>query len=420
MSPCQCSDPYLLLELLYGPERGRAAADCLRPLLAESIGSHPAGSKLDESRIFLSLPPGQPALPEQTLAAFSGLHLPSSTSGDAMTVLCRQYDLMLDVELHHNLNDQNADVLLCTVETLLDKLRQGAHLLRLRHIARLWQEAADTDTLHCPQDLLILSFLRAALQLAAPHVCLAAEVEGPLEMRPAYFGNGLNAAHLIETSELPLLLLDAFMRQESVSLQTWVNQLRLPITEISYLHRLAWPDAAAGQLAAGFLEESQHNTLQKTLTAVEEKRPTFLTALEQAAGSLPPKETMRRALAAHAVLLALNGVPVLDANPDTLTGLDELLRARAASPAFSPWGAQMGLPCGDACLGLMRISPSGAMALCFTNLSDKPQTAALDAAALGFSGNLRDLLSGDVMNLNGKDWCKLEGYQSRWWVNAPG
>ena len=419
MSPCQCSDPYLMLELLYGPERGQAAADCLRPLLADSIDSHPAGRKLDESSIFLSLPPGQPALPEQTLAAFNGLHLPSSTSGDAITVLSRQYNLILDIELEHKLNEQNADELLHLVQNLLDKLRQGARLLRLKNIARLWQTDG-TDRPHCPQDLLILSFLRAALQLAAPHVYLAAEVEGPQEMRPAYFGNGLNAAHLIETSELPLLLLDAMMRQESVSLQTWVNQLRLPITDISYLHRLAWPDAAAGQLAAGLLDESQYNSLQKTLNAVEEKRPTFLTALEQAAGSLPPKETLRRALAAHAVLLALNGLPVLDADPDTLTGLADLLRARAASPAFSPWGAQMGLPCGNACLGLMRISPSGAMALCCTNLSAKPQTSALDAAALGFSNQLRDLLSGEVMNLKGKDWRKLEGYQSRWWVNASG
>jgi hypothetical protein len=390
MSPCHCSDPYLLLELLYGPEQGQAAARHLQLLLAD-FAAHAPASALDESSIVLA---------------------PNAHSHPGLMAL-------KDVDLRHTApgqtrpDFQDANALLSTVETLLEEIHQGGRLLRVKGIGRLWG-----DTLHQPQDLLILSFLRAAVQAAAPDVLLAAEVQPPLDTRPAYFGNGMNAAHWIETGELPALLLDALARGESGALQTWVNTLRLPVPDITFLHELKWPHDEAWQMAAGLLDKDRLENLQNTLASHGTQQSNFLDALDTAGQPLSRDLAQRRALAAHAVLLSLTGVPVLETNPAALPGLDDLIRARAASPTFSPWGAQMGLPCGDACLGLMRIAPSGPMALCLTNLSAAPQTAALDAATLGFSGAWRDLLSGDVMELNGENGRKLDGYQSRWWVNT--
>lgn len=331
MSPCQCSDPCQLLELLYGRQAGQAAAARLRGMLAESFRLLPL-----------------PALDER------GIVEPDSGL------------LLQDILPPQPGNFKDADLLLEMVKTLQAQAQQGARILRLRGIGQMWGEEA-----HQPQDLLLLSFLRAVLQIAAPQALLAAVVVGPPEMRSLYFGNGWNAAHLIETSELPNLLRGAFSGRHSRALQAWVNALHLPVTEISYLHD----------------------------------------------GNLPVAADW--ALAAHAILLALIGVPVLHTRAAALPGLTALLHARTTCTAFSPWGAQVGLPCGESCLGLMRIAPDGTIAVCFTNVSPLPQTLALDASALGFSAAWQDLFSGEGVNLNGEDWRKLAPYQSRWWVSRP-
>jgi len=385
MSPCQCADPYALLNLLYGTKDGAAAGDTLRQLLPATPAA--AVAPVDENHIALSTPTQKGLSPNE--------------------LLIHNIDLLVGSPDYHNPQD-----LLAVTQTLLDDVQHGARLFRLQSISRAWGNPP-----HQPQNVLILGFLRAALLLADPNVLVAAELEAPLAVRAPYFGNGENAAHLIETGELPWLLLDTFTREESDSLQAWVNDLRLPITDITFLHRLAWPNRLSAPLTEELLNEARLISLQSALADRDAQPRTFLNALAAAAPQLPPELSQRRALAAHAILLALTGLPALDSASRAIPELDALLHARAASPAFSPWGAQMGFPCGDACLGLARIAPNGAMAFCITNLSAHPQhITALDAAALGFTGEWRDLLSGDVMNLIGEEWRNLEGYQSRWWV----
>lgn len=389
MSPCKCSDPYALLQLLYGANEGLAAGETLRQMLPGSPAR--ADAPLDESNIALS------SLPQ------TGLNLDD--------LLIHNVDLLAGLPGQPPPDYHDPAALLAVTQALLADVQRGARLLRLQGISRAWG-----DPPHQPQNVLILGFLRAAMLMANPNVLVAAELEAPLAVRAPYFGNGENAAHLIETGELPWLLLDAFARGKSDGLQAWLNDLRLPITDISFLHRLVWPNALSIPLAAELLSEKNLANLQDSLAAKKTQPQTFLAALSAAGENLPPEMAQRRALAAHAILLTITGLPALETASHSLPGLAGMLRARAASPAFSPWGAQMGLPCGDACLGLMRIAPDGSMALCITNVSSEPKTAVLDAAALGFSGEWLDSLSGEVMDLNGEEWCKLDGYQSRWWV----
>ena len=389
MSPCKCSDPYALLQLLYGANEGLAAGETLRQMLPGSPAR--ADAPLDESNIALSS------------------SLQTGLNPDDLSI--HNIDLLAGLPGQPAPDYHDPAALLAVTQALLANVQHGARLLRLQGISRAWG-----DPPHQPQNVLILGFLRAAMLMANPNVLIAAELEAPLAMRAPYFGNGENAAHLIETSELPWLLLDAFAREESDTLQAWVNDLRLPITDISFLHRLAWPNALSVSLAAELISEKPLANLQNSLVGKETQPQTFLAALNAAGTPLPQEQAQRRALATHAVLLALIGLPALETASHTLPGLAALLRARAASPAFSPWGAQVGLPCGDACLGLMRIAPDGTAALCITNVSSEPQTAVLDAAALGFSGEWQDSLSGEVIDLGSEDWRSLDGYQSRWWV----
>jgi hypothetical protein len=391
MSPCKCSDPYALLNLLYGLERGQTAGEALRKMLPGAPTR--AGAPLDESNIALSSPPQTGLKPGE--------------------ILIHDVDLLAGPPGQPAPDYHDPKALLTVTQALLDKVQTGARLLRLQGISRVWGEPP-----HQAQNVLILGFLRAAMLIADPNVLVVAELETPLEVRAPYFGNGENAAHLIETGELPWLLLDAFARGESDTLQAWINSLRLPITDITFLHRLVWPDSLSVPLAAELLSEESLANLLDSLATKETQPQTFLAALDAAGEVLPPEMAQRRALAAHAILLTLAGLPALETASHTLPGLAAVLRAHAASPAFSPWGAQMGITCGDTCLGLMRFAPNGAMALCITNLSPEPQTAALDAAAQGFNGKWQDLLTGNVIDLDGEEWCRLEGYQSRWWAQV--
>jgi sucrose phosphorylase len=77
----------------------------------------------------------------------------------------------------------------------------------------------------------------------------------------------------------------------------------------------------------------------------------------------------------------------------------QLLRARAASAAFHPLGGQRVLDCGDHCVAVLRVSPAGdARALCLHDVSGAPQTVALDLATLGWDASqARNLLDERVL-----------------------
>ena len=163
MSPCKCSDPYALLQLLYGADEGLAAGETLRQILPASPAR--SGALLNESSIALSFP-SQPSLKAGEL-------------------------LIHDVDLLSGLTGQPApdyhspESLLAVTQSLLDDVQRGARLIRLKNISRAWGNPP-----HQPQNVLILGFLRAALLLANPNILITAELEAPLAVRAPYFGNG--------------------------------------------------------------------------------------------------------------------------------------------------------------------------------------------------------------------------------------
>jgi sucrose phosphorylase len=89
-------------------------------------------------------------------------------------------------------------------------------------------------------------------------------------------------------------------------------------------------------------------------------------------------------------------------------GYTRLLRSRAASAAFDPYGSQEVVDCGEAVFALRRTSPDGAdSVLCLHNVTSAPQQVALPA--LAFSA---DLLTGDAGC--GERNLTLAPYQVAW------
>ena len=100
--------------------------------------------------------------------------------------------------------------------------------------------------------------------------------------------------------------------------------------------------------------------------------------------------------------------------PDSLRHLvfkryAELLKARAASPAFDPYGEQNTLDCGDTIFALMRrSSKKDEQVLCLHNVSDRAQSVSLPEVG----ERLTDLLSGQLWER--RQSIQLAPYQVCW------
>jgi hypothetical protein len=94
-----------------------------------------------------------------------------------------------------------------------------------------------------------------------------------------------------------------------------------------------------------------------------------------------------------------------------------LLRARGASSAFHPHGAQKVLDCGTGFFALLRLSPDGNQrVLCLQNVSDQTQRVAVDLE--GISGSLSarftDLLNNEPINDPLHGTLEMKPYQTLW------
>ncbi|OGO32891.1 MAG: hypothetical protein A2Z03_00655 [Chloroflexi bacterium RBG_16_56_8] len=112
------------------------------------------------------------------------------------------------------------------------------------------------------------------------------------------------------------------------------------------------------------------------------------------------------------------------ADPDSLRarifgGLSHLLKARASSPAFDPYGKQRVLEFNPGVFAMMRLSEqSRAHVLCLHNITAIPQTVEIEKdETIGMgSSRLRDLLSQEEFEFGSKLTLQLSSYQSRWLV----
>jgi sucrose phosphorylase len=96
-------------------------------------------------------------------------------------------------------------------------------------------------------------------------------------------------------------------------------------------------------------------------------------------------------------------------------GYTDLLRARAATAAFHPYGYQQALDCGPGVFGLLRASPDGRdTAVCLHNVTAQAQTARLAPRPGMPPGPWRDLLSPATLDLSAATVLRLEPYQVVW------
>ncbi len=373
-----------------------------------------------------------------------------------------------------DLNYQNPQVLLEIIDVLLFYVSQGAEFIRLDAIAFIWKEIG-TSCIHLPQTHRIIQLFRTILDIVAPNVMLITETNVPHAENVSYFGNGRNEAQMVYQFPLAPLILHTFHTGDAAVLQKWAAGLNDLTETTTFFNFIASHDGIGVRPAEGILTPAEIQALaNKILThrgmvsyksnpdgsqSAYELNITLFDALSNPNSNEPENLQIDRFIASQAIMLAMVGVPgiyvhSLFGSSNNLIGVQEtgrtrtinrqkwrrteveavlsnpnarankifqkyvtLLEARSAHRAFHPNGKQQVIAGNPALFSLLRISPDEQeRVLCIHNISARRRRFKADLTQLSMSGNMRDVLSGKDIAIDGRQTLRLAlgPYEVKW------
>jgi len=376
-----------------------------------------------------------------------------------------------------DLNYSNPEVLLALIDVLLQYVQRGAQFIRLDAIAYLWKEIG-TSCIHLPQTHRVIQLLRAVLDEAAPQVSLITETNVPHVDNVSYFGDGYNEAQLVYNFALPPLMLHTLHTGDARALAEWIAAPPLPKSSFdsaalrsgcgfrergpggeAFFNFLASHDGVGLNPARGILSDAEIAALVDRVVAhggrvsykhnpdgsrsPYELNINYFDALSDPSGNESIDIQIDRFIVAHAIMLALSGMPGIYFHslfgsrgwPEgvALTGqnrtinrqkfdrveverelhdtssrrsrvfnrLKRLLVVRAASTAFAPDSPQDVLHFQEQVLGVLRRRGDERV-LCLHNVSAQPQVVQLApewAAAVDLIGG-QPIVNADTLTLS--------------------
>ncbi|MEZ5361344.1 MAG: sugar phosphorylase [Bryobacterales bacterium] len=371
-----------------------------------------------------------------------------------------------------DLNFANPDVLVEIARVLRRYLQIGVRIFRLDAVAFLWKEKG-TNCLHLPQTHRIIKLLRLLLEYREPDAIVVTETNVPNRENLSYFGDA-DEAHVIYNFSLAPLLLHTMISGDCTHLMTWLMSMPPALMGATFLNFIASHDGIGLRPAEGLLSDEELATLVETMKSFggrvstrrlsdgTEKPYELNIALWDALQGTqrgPDSFQERRFLCAHAVMLALEGIPSFyfhslvaggndyaklertqhsrsinrrnwDAaelaakldNPSShhsrvFGELSRLIRVRRAQPAFHPNATQYTLHLGPKIFGFWRQSIDRSQSIfAIHNVSDEPQKLSLLQVNLISTDEWVDLIGGGgVDDLDGE--IVIEPYQAMWLTN---
>ena len=371
-----------------------------------------------------------------------------------------------------DLNFRNPEVLKQFVSIIRQYLDSGVRLFRLDAVAFLWKQPG-TNCLNLEQTHEIVRLLRTLIEHAQDDAIIVTETNIPNRENLAYFGNA-NEAHWVYNFSLPPLLVNSLITGDCHYLKQWMMSMPPARNGTAYFNFIASHDGIGLRPAEGLLTESEINTLVETMqtfggriswrTGDQAQRKPYeinIALFDALQGTThgPDHWGLQRFLCAHAIMLALEGVPgiyihslvgtrndyqrvenaghnrainrhqwqyselqdrLADANSSehlVFNGISELLKIRRQQSAFHPNATQFTLHLGSGLFGFWRQSIDRQQSIfCISNITDQVQTLNLSDINLIDNENWVDLIS--QLPCDGiMQSIAMQPYQTLWITN---
>lgn len=222
-----------------------------------------------------------------------------------------------------DLNFDNPEVLMEFVKIIHFYLARGVKIFRLDAIAFLWKEIG-TSCLNLPQTHELVRLLRTLIEHHTQDALLITETNIPNRENLAYFGNA-NEAHLVYNFSLPPLLLYTLICGSCRYLKRWMMSMPPAQMGTTYLNFIASHDGIGLRPAEGLLSDEEIDQLVSTMEGFggyiswraltsDKERPyeiniTLYEALKGTMAQGPDSWQEQRFIQAHAIMLALEGIP---------------------------------------------------------------------------------------------------------------
>jgi len=371
-----------------------------------------------------------------------------------------------------DLNFANPDVLVEIARILACYIRYGASIFRLDAIAFLWKELGG-NCLNLPQTHEIIRLLRTLAEYRLPEAVIITETNIPNRENLSYFGNG-NEAHLIYNFSFPPLLLHAMLTGNSCYLRQWLMRMPPAQTGTTYLNFIASHDGIGLRPAEGLLSDQEIDEMADAMRGFgglvssrtvnqQNSRPyeINIALFDAMKGTMEGEDQFQqeRFICAHAIMLALEGIPAIYihsmfATPNDLarverTGsnrainrhqwnidaleaqlddgsssharifaaLNRLICLRGRQPAFHPNATQFTLHLGEEVFAFWRQSIDRRQSIfALNNISPRELVIPLSSVNLIVTDDWHDLISGERYDDHHTELV-LKPYQTVWISN---
>ena len=371
-----------------------------------------------------------------------------------------------------DLNFKNPLVLKEFVGIIRQYLDHGVRIFRLDAVAFLWKEVG-SNCLNLEQTHEVVRLLRSLIEQARPDAIIITETNIPNRQNLAYFGNA-NEAHCIYNFSLPPLLVNSLVTGSCDYLKQWMMSMPPARNGTAYFNFIASHDGIGLRPAEGLLEEQEIDNLVSTMqqfggliswrTAENGDRKPYeinISLFDALQGTKDGADEygLQRFICAHAIMLALEGIPgvyihsLLGTRNDyqradnsghnrainrhqwnyeslkqeledttshhhqVYNHLKSLLNIRCSQSAFHPNATQFTLHLGSQLFGFWRQSMDREQSIfCVSNVSNQTQRLELSDLNLIDTENWYDLISGDQYSQS-NHLINLEPYQTVWITN---
>ncbi|MDA7825654.1 sugar phosphorylase [Porticoccaceae bacterium] len=371
-----------------------------------------------------------------------------------------------------DLNFKNPEVLKQFVSIIRQYLDNGIRIFRLDAVAFLWKEIG-TNCLNLEQTHEVVRLLRSLIEQARPDAIIITETNIPNRENLAYFGNA-NEAHCIYNFSLPPLLVNTLVTGSCDHLKQWMMSMPPARNGTAYFNFIASHDGIGLRPAEGLLDEQEIDTLVSTMqqfggliswrnVANGKRKPyeiniSLFDAL-QGTKDGADENGLQRFLCAHAIMLALEGIPGIyihslvgtrndyqraensghnrainrhqwdykalqsELNDESSTHhlvynrLKSLFNIRCNQSAFHPNATQFTLHLGSQLFGFWRQSMDREQSIfCVSNISNQLQPLEMSDLNLIDTEHWFDLISGETFDEK-HHIIELAPYQTVWITN---